>query len=46
MQMRAEWLLVAAALLAASSAVALGTPEREYDHSKKMREEHRRNLPQ
>lgn len=46
MQMRAEWLLVAAALLAASSAVALGTPEREYDHSKKMREEHRWNLPQ
>ena len=46
MRMRAAWLPIAASLLAASSAVAPGTPNQEYDHSKKMREEHRRNLPQ
>jgi HEAT repeat protein len=38
--MRTTWLVTA--LLAASSAV---TAYQEYDHSKKMREEHRRNLP-
>ncbi|GEM_PF-2688348 len=40
--MRPAWLLLATALMAATSAVAA---DQEYDHSKKMREEHRRNLP-
>ena len=40
MRMRMTWLLTA--LMAASSAVAA---DQEYDHNKKMREEHRRNLP-
>jgi HEAT repeat protein len=42
MGMRTAWLLMAAALWAAATAIAA---DPEYDHSKKMREEHRRNLP-
>jgi HEAT repeat protein len=42
MRRRTGWLIVAA-VVAATSAVAA---DKEYDHSKKMREEHRRNLPQ
>jgi len=43
MRVRITWLLMAAALWAAATAVAA---DQEYDHSKKMRVEHRRNLPQ
>lgn len=43
MRARITWLLMAAALWAAATAVAA---DQEYDHSKKMREEHRRSLPQ